>query len=175
MNGRDEMSTTDIQTQAPAVDGTRLRQVMARFATGVAIVATIEDEQPFAAAVNSFTSVSLDPPLVLVCLRVGSATCAAIERQGRFSICVLAEGHEEHSRRFSRSQPSVADPAFTPVDGLPVIDGALAGMLCDVESMTVKGDHMVVFGRVTRTHHEQDEPLLFFDSGYHRLGPRRTA
>lgn len=166
------MSTSHAEARADGVDGTRLREVMRRFATGVAIVATIEGEQQYAAAVNSFTSVSLDPPLVLVCLGVGSQTCAAIERRRRFSVCVLAESHEQHSRRFARSQPSVADPAFTLVDGLPVIDGALAGMLCDVESTTVKGDHVIVVGQVRRTHHEQDAPLLFFDSGYHRLGPR---
>lgn len=159
-----------------SIDPRRFRDVLGHYPTGVVVITAMRaDGTPGGLAVGTFTSVSLDPPLVLVCLRVGSATCAAIERQGRFSVCVLAEGHEEHSRRFSRSQPSVADPAFTPVDGLPVIDGALAGMLCDVESMTVKGDHMVVFGRVTRTHHEQDEPLLFFDSGYHRLGARREG
>lgn len=164
-------------TQAPSgpVDPALLREAMRRFATGVAIVATLDDGQPYAAAVNSLTSVSLTPPLVLVCLKVGSRTCEAIERQGRFTVCVLAEDHEEHSRRFARSQPDIGDPALELVDGLPVVSGAIAGMICAVESTQRKGDHVIVIGEVMRTHHEPATPLLFFDSGYHRLGPRCEA
>jgi flavin reductase (DIM6/NTAB) family NADH-FMN oxidoreductase RutF len=159
--------TTDC-THNP-VDSHLMREVMARFATGVAVVATIEDGAPYAAAVNSLTSVSLDPPLILVCLQIGSRTCQAIESVGRFSVCVLTADHEEHSRRFASSQPTLEDPALELVDGLPVIRGCLAGMLCDVESTAIKGDHVVLFGRVVRTHHEHHPPLLFFGSRYHRL------
>ncbi|GAA5058786.1 flavin reductase (DIM6/NTAB) family NADH-FMN oxidoreductase RutF [Thermocatellispora tengchongensis] len=157
------------------VDSALLREVMRRFATGVAIVATLDRGTPYAASVNSLTSVSLEPPLILVCLKIGSHTCAAIQRAGRFSVSVLAEQHEEHSRRFAGSQPAVDDPAFEPVDGLPVIRDALAGMICEVESTQRKGDHVIVIGQVVRTHHEHDTPLLFFNSGYHRLAPAEPA
>ncbi|MEU0486677.1 flavin reductase family protein [Streptosporangium sp. NPDC006013] len=157
------------------VDSALLREVMRRFVTGVAIVATVDQDRPYAASVNSLTSVSLEPPLILVCLKIGSNTCAAIERSGRFSVCVLAEQHEEHSRRFAGSQPAVDDPAFELVDGLPVIRGALAGMICEVESTQRKGDHVIVIGQVVRTHHEHDTPLLFFNSGYHRLASGEPA
>lgn len=152
------------------IEPTVMRGVMARFATGVAVVATVDDGQAYAAAVNSLTSVSLDPPLILVCLQVGSRTCGAIERREAFSVSVLAEQHEEHSRRFARSQPAVEDPALELVDGLPVVRGCLAGVICDVESMQQKGDHVIVIGEVVRTYvGDIDTPLLFYGSRYHRL------
>ncbi len=147
-----------------------MRGVMARFATGVAVVATMDESQAYAAAVNSLTSVSLEPPLILVCLQLGSRTYAAIERRAAFTVSVLAEGHEEHSRRFARSQPAVEDPALELVDGLPVVRGCLAGMICDVESAQQKGDHVMVIGEVVRTYvSETETPLLFYGSRYHRL------
>jgi flavin reductase (DIM6/NTAB) family NADH-FMN oxidoreductase RutF len=147
-----------------------MRSVMARFATGVAVVATLDGGQAYAAAVNSLTSVSLEPPLILVCLQLRSQTCAAIERRGAFSVSVLAERHEEHSRRFARSQPALEDPALELVDRLPVVRGCIAGMICEVESMQRKGDHIIVIGEVVRTHvSDGDTPLLFYGSRYHRL------
>ena len=162
------MSSADV-TSSAAVDPAVMRSVMARFATGVAVVATVEDGVPYASAVNSLTSVSLDPPLILMCFQTRSRTCGAILRRGAFGISVLAEGHESHSRRFARSQPAHDDPAFVLVDGLPVIPGAVAGLLCETDSVVEKGDHVVVFGRVIRTHQEEGRPLLFFASDYHRL------
>ena len=164
-----ELSAPASDVSPPAVNGALMREVMGRFATGVAIVATMDEGQPYAAAVNSLTSVSLDPPLILVCLQLNSRTCRAIERAGLFSVSVLTAEHEEHSRRFARAQPELGDPALEFVDGLPVVRGCLAGMICETESMQVKGDHVVVFGHVIRTHHEHDTPLLFFGSRYHRL------
>ncbi|MEV7013850.1 flavin reductase family protein [Streptosporangium sp. NPDC051022] len=169
------MSTQPARTHTDPVDPVLLRQVMRRFATGVTIVATTEEGTPFAAAVNSLTSVSLEPPLILVCFKIGSRTCAAVERNGRFSVSVLTAQQEEHSRRFAGSQPAADDPALEFVDGLPVIRDALAGMICNVESTQRKGDHVIVIGEVVRTHHVQDTPLLFFDSGYHQLASPRPA
>jgi flavin reductase (DIM6/NTAB) family NADH-FMN oxidoreductase RutF len=162
------MSSPDVSSPA-AVDPAVMRSVMARFATGVAIVSTIEGDVPYAAAVNSLTSVSLDPPVILVCFKRESRTCEALIRRGAFGVSVLAEEHESHSRRFARSQPAHDDPALVLVDGLPVIRGAVAGLLCETDSVVEKGDHVVVFGRVARTHQSEGLPLLFFASGYHRL------
>ena len=172
------MPSPDVSALA-AVDPAVMRSVMARFATGVAIVSTMDEGVPYAAAVNSLTSVSLEPPIILVCFKRDSRTCDAIVRRGAFGISILAEQHEPHSRRFARSQPAQDDPALVLVDGLPVIRGAVAGLLCETDSVLEKGDHVVVFGRVVRTHQEEGLPLLFFASGYHRLdrlaGPLRQA
>lgn len=151
------------------VDPTLMRSAMARFATGVAIVATFDQGEPYAAAVNSLTSVSLDPPLILVCLQLNSRTCHAIQRRGAFSVSVLADEQEEYSRRFARSQPAIDDPTLEFVDGLPVVSGCVAGLICETESTLRKGDHTIVIGHVVRTHQGDGNPLLFFGSTYHRL------
>jgi flavin reductase (DIM6/NTAB) family NADH-FMN oxidoreductase RutF len=141
---------------------------MSRFATGVAVVATMDEGAPYAAAVNSLTSVSLEPPLILVCLQLHSRTAAAIERCGAFSVSVLADTHEAYSRRFAKSHPSEGELEL--VDGLPVVTGCVAGMICETESMQVKGDHVIIVGEVVRTHQGEGMPLLFFGSKYHHLG-----
>ncbi|MFF2653702.1 flavin reductase family protein [Streptomyces sp. NPDC058045] len=166
--------TVSVETE-PVVAPADLRAAMRRFATGVTVVATDDGEATYAAVVNSFTSVSLEPPLVLVCLKVGSRTCDAIRRRGAFSICVLADDHRQHSQRLAKSQPTVDDEAFTVVDGLPVIRDTLAGLLCEVESAQVKGDHVIVIGEVVRTHAAQREPLLFYDGRYHVLTGQAEA
>ncbi|MBC3191935.1 flavin reductase [Pseudonocardia sp. C8] len=163
-----DTSTCSPRTASPVPPGS-LRETMRRFATGVAVVATTDRGSTYAAVVNSFTSVSLEPPLVLVCLQVGSRTCEALQRRGAFSICVLADEHREHSQRLARSQPTSDDDAFEVVDGLPTIRGTLAGLLCEVESVQVKGDHVIVVGCVVRTHHAQREPLVFYDGQYRML------
>jgi flavin reductase (DIM6/NTAB) family NADH-FMN oxidoreductase RutF len=155
-------------TPHKCVDPMLMRNVMSRFATGVAVVATIDDGMPYAAAVNSLTSVSLEPPLILVCLQLHSRTGAAIQRRGAFSVSVLADTHEEYSRRFARMQPAAGDLEL--VDGLPVVTGCVAGMICETESMQQKGDHVIFIGQVVRTHQGEGMPLLFFGSKYHRLG-----
>lgn len=146
-----------------------LRAVMRRFATGVAVVATDLKGETYAAVVNSFTSVSLEPPLVLVCLQVGSRTCTAIEKRGAFSICVLADDHQEHSQRLARSQPTVDDEAFEIAHGLPVIRDTLGGLLCRVESTQVKGDHVIVIGSVVGAKPGERDPLLFYNGRYRVL------
>lgn len=159
-------------TTPPAVDPQLLREAMRRFATGVAIVGALHEGRPYAASVSSLTSVSLSPPLVLVCMQLHSTTLRAIEETGVFSISVLRSSHEGHSRRFATSHPELDDPAIEFVDGLPVVRDVLAGMLCRVESVQVKGDHKIVIGEVFRTHHDHDVPLVFYGSEYHRIaGP----
>ncbi|WP_020495825.1 flavin reductase family protein [Sciscionella marina] len=162
-------SKVSIEPAGRTVSSGRLRETMRWFATGVTVVATNDERANYAAVVNSFTSVSLEPPLVLVCLHAHSRTCAAIQRRGSFSVCVLAEGHREHSQRLATSQPTLDDEAFETVDGLPVIRDSLAGLLCEVESMQVKGDHVIVFGCVVRTHYARRDPLLYYDGQYRVL------
>ena len=170
-----DVTASESADRREGVDPTLMRSVMARFATGVAVVATLDQGEPYAAAVNSLTSVSLDPPLILVCLQLNSRTCNAIQRRRAFSVSVLADEHEEQSRRFANSQPTISDPALEIVDELPVVRGCVAGMICETESTLEKGDHTIVIGRVVRTHQGDGNPLLFFESTYHRLDQGNSA
>src|SRR5438874_9940479 len=97
---KDATSTraSEATSERAAMDPAVTRSMMSGFATGVTIVATIDGGTPYAAVVNSFTSVSLDPPLILVCLKLGSRTLGAIQRSGAFSVSVLGEVHEDYSR-----------------------------------------------------------------------------
>ncbi|ATY11659.1 flavin reductase [Amycolatopsis sp. AA4] len=164
-----------VARETDPVDPGSLRAVMRGFATGVTVVATADEDRTFAAVVNSFTSVSLAPPLILVCLKVGSRTCAAIERRGFFSVCVLADDHRRHSERLARSQPTVDDEAFEVAHGLPVIRDAPAGLLCRVDSTLVKGDHVIVIGCVVATKLAERDPLLFYNGQYRVLPGQGVA
>jgi flavin reductase (DIM6/NTAB) family NADH-FMN oxidoreductase RutF len=161
---------TDEDSPTEGIDGLLMRQVMSRFATGVAVVATTSNRTHYAAAVNSLTSVSLKPPLLLMCFRKTSRTCTAIDQAGRFSISVLDSRQEEQSRRFARAaREPLSDDDLAFHKGMPVVPGALATLVCRHEASHNVGDHTVVIGRVVFAEHRDGEPLLFFSSRYHAL------
>ena len=130
--------------------GTRFRDGLARFATGVAFVTTSIDGRPAGLIVNSFSSVSLDPPLVSFCPALTSLTWSRMRRSGRFGVNILASGQDEFVRR---AAPPGAD-RFSGVDyylaasGVPVLTDAIAFVDCTLEDEHVAGDHWLVVGRV---------------------------
>jgi flavin reductase (DIM6/NTAB) family NADH-FMN oxidoreductase RutF len=137
-----------------------LRGAMSRFATGVTVVSTYDaDGAPAATTASAVTSVSLDPPLVLVCLAHTSNTLAALRRHGGFAINVLAGEHANLAVEFAR-------PATPAAEDGPVVPGALAVLECDVHEILPGGDHAIVLGRVVATAvaDEERSPLLFFRS-----------
>jgi len=149
------------------------RDAMGSFATGVCVLgAKRRDGITVGMTVNSFTSVSLDPPLILVCLGAESPRSQAIVDPGRFSISVLADNQRAISSYFAQPGEGLAPNTGWRAgeNGAPVVDGAAAVIECDVETTHASGDHMIVIGRVT--HIETDpgrEPLLYFRGGYRLL------
>jgi flavin reductase (DIM6/NTAB) family NADH-FMN oxidoreductase RutF len=158
-----------------------MRTVMGHFATGVCVVSTRRgDGEPVATTVNAVTSVSLEPPLLLVCLAHDSETLAAVEESGRFAVNVLAESQREHSIRFAakgeRAKTREVDfGEHQP--GIPCLPGALATIACRVSAMHRGGDHMIVIGEAlsSSSAEAEDTPLLFFRGSYSRLQRERTA
>jgi 3-hydroxy-9,10-secoandrosta-1,3,5(10)-triene-9,17-dione monooxygenase reductase component len=130
----------------------RLRDVMGRFATGVAIVACDGPDGPSGLTTSALASVSLEPPLLLACLDNGSRTLDAVRDAGRFSVSVLREGQEELALRFaSKAQ---MDEKFAGVevdrrDGVPVLAEALAWIACDLRELLPGGDHVIALGAIT--------------------------
>ncbi|UUV32319.1 flavin reductase family protein [Amycolatopsis roodepoortensis] len=128
----------------------RFRQVLGSFATGVALICTTDGAgQPRGVAVNSFFSVSLQPPLVGFCMARGSTTLPAIRESGRFAVSVLAGDQAELCRRFAR--PGVdrfADVDWwpSPDTASPVVDGALAWIDCRTTAVHSAGDHLILIG-----------------------------
>jgi flavin reductase (DIM6/NTAB) family NADH-FMN oxidoreductase RutF len=146
------------------------RQVMGRFATGVTVVTTVEKETVHGMTANGFLSVSLRPPLVLVSL----GRCKMNEmlpRSGRYGVSVLS--HEQHhfAAHFAAQKSSPVEPTFSWHGGIPLLDGALAHLVCRVVDVHRAGDHVLWIGEVEHLDHRDDEPLLFYTG---RFGTMRN-
>jgi flavin reductase (DIM6/NTAB) family NADH-FMN oxidoreductase RutF len=137
------------------------RQVMGRFATGVTVVTTVEKETVHGMTANGFLSVSLRPPLVLVSL----GRCKMNEmlpRSGRYGVSVLSHEQQHFAAHFAAQRTSPVEPSFTWHDGIPLLDGALAHLVCRVVDVHRAGDHVLWIGEVEHLDHRDDEPLLFY-------------
>jgi 3-hydroxy-9,10-secoandrosta-1,3,5(10)-triene-9,17-dione monooxygenase reductase component len=153
-------------------DDRRFRDVLGHFATGVTIVTAMDGDEPVGLAANSFTSLSLDPPLVLFCVAHSSSTWPRIEPSGKFAVNILGEGHEELCQLFARPGADRFGPTawHTGVSGSPVLDDAIAYVDCELEAQYPGGDHTIVVGRVLDFDlREGARPLLFFQGTYARM------
>ena len=162
---------------APAgnIDEARFRQVLGHFATGVTVVTGADEAgDPVGLSVNSFTSVSLDPPLIAFSVGRTSTTWPRIRATGRFAVNILAADQEVVCRRFA-SNTAGAD-RFDGIgwhpspSGSPLLDGALAWIDATVEAEHEAGDHVMVFGRVSGLEVAREgPPLVFYRGGYGRF------
>lgn len=150
-----------------AVDGARFRTILGYFPTGVTIVAGNTDDGPEGLTIGSFTSVSLDPPLVGFLPTASSTSWRAIAASGKFCVNVLGTNHGELCWRFARRSER---DRFTGVDwkpsplGSPIIDGAVAWIDCTIEETCLMGDHEFILGRVRHLDHGNHlalDPLVF--------------
>lgn len=156
-----------------AVDRDVFKRTLALWPSGVTIVTAREGERVHGMTVSAFASVSLDPPLVLVCADKGSETHEVIRRGGAFAVSILGEGQEELSSRFAREGNEsrrfdglACEPGAT---GCPHIPGALATLDCVVAKAVDAGDHVVYIGRVEAAGGTGGRPLVYHRSGYHAL------
>jgi 3-hydroxy-9,10-secoandrosta-1,3,5(10)-triene-9,17-dione monooxygenase reductase component len=156
---------------ARGVDQAVLRQVMASYPTGVTIVTSQWDGQLCGMAANSFTSVSLDPPIVLVCCQRHARTAQGAKRSGRFAVHILRHDQVEHARAFVGRDALRFDAVPHSIDptGVPILDDWLALLVCDTYSVMVAGDHEVLFGEVTHCERVDAAPLLFHESALRML------
>ena len=154
------------------IDRTELRRVMGHFATGVAVITTRDlDGKPYGLTANAVCSVSLTPPLLLVCIDKRAESHASFQRSGVFAVNVLADGHEELSRRFAISGgDKFVDVAHhAGPTGAPILEGALAVVECRVVAVHDAGDHTIHIGEVQHLETSGGDPLLFFRGQYRRL------
>lgn len=155
----------------PMIDPAQFRTVLGAYPTGVCLITAIDDDgHRSGMVVGSFTSISLDPPLVGFFPDKGSSTYPGIERAGRFCANVLGSDQLALCRRFASKQPDkFLDLAHghSP-SGQPVFDEALAWIDCAIERTVDLGDHWLVVGRVEAMDIRSDgAPLLFHRGGYH--------
>jgi 3-hydroxy-9,10-secoandrosta-1,3,5(10)-triene-9,17-dione monooxygenase reductase component len=154
---------------APASDARTFRDALGRFATGVVFVTAAPNGQPSGLIVNSFASVSLEPPLVSFCPSRRSLTWSRMRASRRFAVNVLGREHERFARR---ATPAGAD-RFADLDwalgrhGVPLLTGALATLECEIVAEHPAGDHSIVVGRVDDVHiSPANEPLVFFAGAF---------
>jgi len=151
----------------------QFRQVLGQYPTGVVVVtAAVPGSAPLALTIGSFSSVSLDPPLVAFYPSIGSSTWPKIQAVGRFCINVLGADQEALCRVFaSKVEDKFENVSWQPSPGgAPIIDGAVAWIDCDLDDVQTLGDHYLVVGRVNALETaSRDLPLLFFRGGYGRF------
>jgi flavin reductase (DIM6/NTAB) family NADH-FMN oxidoreductase RutF len=154
-----------------SIDAQAFRQALGQFATGVTVVTTIDpDGRPQGLTVSSFCSVSLDPPLVLVCVDNRSETHAGFAATRLFGVSVLAEHQREVSQRFATLGPAKNDFDFAQGPrGTPLVPGALAQIECRLHTVHEAGDHQIYVGEVLSLRVNPGRPLLYHASGYRRL------
>jgi 3-hydroxy-9,10-secoandrosta-1,3,5(10)-triene-9,17-dione monooxygenase reductase component len=156
------------------VDGARLRYVLGHFATGVTVVTARAGGEPVGMAANSFTSVSLEPPLVLFCAGVESETWPRIREAERFCVNVLGHHQRELALSFARKGSDRYDGVklVERDDGPPRLDGAIAHVDCRIEAEYPGGDHKIVVGHVLELAVSEadaaalEEPLIFYRGGF---------
>lgn len=157
------------------VDSGMLRNVMRRWATGVTLVTAHDGRRPHGMMVSSFTSVSLDPPLVLASLENSTHTRRMVEESGAFAVSILAQGPAELAERFAGPVPDGEDRFAgvsyeTAATGAPIPAGALATLDGRVVAAHPAGNHTLFVGEVAAAGFRQDGlPLLYCDRDYRRL------
>jgi flavin reductase (DIM6/NTAB) family NADH-FMN oxidoreductase RutF len=175
------MTRTEEATANAEVTPAALRLAMGQFATGVTVITSVgADGLPVGTTANAVSSLSLEPPLLLVCFDRSSQTLAAIQAHGAFAVNVLAAPQQDLSANFAR-RGLTADwdgvPHRPGLTGSPRLHGVLATLECTVEHRLPGGDHEIVVGRVRDAQTGDDEaaPLLFWRGRYASLGGAVSA
>jgi flavin reductase (DIM6/NTAB) family NADH-FMN oxidoreductase RutF len=165
-----------IEAPAGTQDGftsAEFRAAVGAFATGVTVVTSRGESHGYGMTANAFSSVSLDPPLVLVCVKSGAEGCDHIERNSCFAINILAEDQEPLSRYFSSKDRPRGRDAFKAVahrsaaTGSPVLEGVAGYLDCSLHAVHTAGDHSIFIGEVLALGADPDvRPLLFHGGSY---------
>ena len=150
------------------IDPDLFRSVLGRFATGVTVVTARDEHGDHGMTVNAFSSLSLEPPLVLICVAHDATMTPVICAAADFVVNILSDGQEAMSRRFS----SQLDDRFAGLGfargekGVIILDDVQAWMECRVVGHHVEGDHTIIVGAVERAHARDARPLLYYRGGY---------
>jgi flavin reductase (DIM6/NTAB) family NADH-FMN oxidoreductase RutF len=162
-------------TAATTFTSADFRSALGAFATGVTVITTTGEEHSYGMTANAFSSVSLDPPLVLVCTKIGAEGSRHIESNGCFAVNILGAHQEPLSRYFaSKDRPRGRD-AFKQVPhergptGSPILEGVAAFLDCRLDESHTAGDHKIFIGEVLWLGVDPDVPPLLFHGGAYRV------
>ncbi|HEX7706099.1 MAG TPA: flavin reductase family protein [Thermoanaerobaculia bacterium] len=153
------------------IDDAEFKLALSHFVSGVTVVTTVNEGIRYGMTVASFASLSLNPPLVVICIEKTVKSHDAIAAAGVFGVSILAESQAELSNRFaSRRDDKFADVALREgALGVPLIEGAICTLECRVHSQLPGGDHTIFVGEVESISTSEDAPLVYFRSGYRQL------
>lgn len=167
--------TTHGVAQAPSsspVDGDHFREAAGHFASGVAIITTNNGGQIYGTTVSAVTSLSMEPPMMLVCLNRSSVTHDAILGGGRFGISILSDDQADLVRRFAgKGVDKFSGVDIDYLEGIPMLTGAIASMVCDTETTATGGTHTVFLGKVSAVKTQAGDPLAYFRGGFGSFQP----
>jgi 3-hydroxy-9,10-secoandrosta-1,3,5(10)-triene-9,17-dione monooxygenase reductase component len=157
-----------------ALDPDSYRTVFGHFATGVAVVTAAGPAGEGGMTANAVCSVSLDPMLALVCFEQNARTLPLVRDAGGFAVNVLRAGSEDVARVFASKVPEgdkLRDVAHRREAGMPILDAALAWIVCELRDLIPAGDHEIAIGRVIAMDIAEGDPLLWYSGGYRSLTP----
>jgi flavin reductase (DIM6/NTAB) family NADH-FMN oxidoreductase RutF len=153
------------------IDEGHFKLALSHFASGVTVVTTEHDGRQYGMTVASFASLSLHPPLVLVCIERSVKTHDAIAASGKYGVSILSNAQADISSKFA----SRSDDKFNGVEliegdlDVPLIKGALTAIECRLWDQLPGGDHTIFIGEVMKIHTQEGNPLLYFRSGYREM------
>jgi 4-nitrophenol 2-monooxygenase / 4-nitrocatechol 4-monooxygenase, reductase component len=154
----------------PAVDQQAFRDVIGRFTSGVTVITTAVDGVRFGTTASAFSSLSLEPPMILVCLNKTSETQAAVLQAGAFAVNILSEGQQDVAYRFARKGDKFGDLEHdVGRRGVPVLRDTLAHLECDIAETVTGGTHTVFLGAVTVAAGHDGTPLTYYRGRFGRL------
>ncbi|HYC05487.1 MAG TPA: flavin reductase family protein [Azospirillaceae bacterium] len=156
------------------IDAREFRHTLGRFATGIAVATTLDGEgNPVGVTVNSVTSVSLDPPLVLFCLDRNANTLPLFQSGRGFALNILTEEQRDFSHRFSRGHATDrwdGVPRAAWETGSPILEGCLANLDCELYGSHEGGDHVIIVGKVVKlAFAAEGRPLLYWCGAYRHI------
>lgn len=156
------------------IDAELFKRVLGSFASGVTVVTTHDDGgQPRGMTVSAFSSVSLDPPLILICIDLKAECYPDLRAAGRFAVNILAEGQRELSRRFATKGVDRFEGVHVRRGrtGLPLLEGAMGVLECRVVAAHPAGDHTIFVGEVEAAEVKSESALLYFRGNYGAFTP----
>lgn len=162
-------------TQRAKVDSLQFRRALGRFASGITVITAAHEGTVHGMTANAFVSVSLDPPLVLISVDNRSQMHQKLSQSGQYGVSILAEGQEAFSQHFAgRAQEGLEIP-FVWREGVPLLEGALAHLVCRVVNVHPEGDHTLYIGQVEHLNHKDGVPLIFYSGRYAGLEQEKVS
>lgn len=162
--------------EAPSITGEQFKALMGSFAAGVTVVTTRDSSgSAWGLTATAFTSLSLDPPLCLVCIDRRTASHQPLVESGRFAVSVLTDQQQSVSNQFaSRVPDKFAGVPWQegPITAVPVLSEALAWMECEIAAIHGGGDHDILVGRIVSAHVRDGRPLVYWRGAYGDVTPR---